>query len=114
MHLLRQAVVVQSVAGYGTSQICVFNILSRKYSWLGVLEGSVKLTECQVPEWWLTAPGGGTNRWRAWRIVTSASGCLSEALALRSQGRVTLEGPYWIWAPAGSTENIPFFGTYRQ
>lgn len=87
----------------------MFNILSRKYSWLGVLEGGVKLTECQVPEWLLTAPGGGgTNRWRVWRIVTSASGYLLEASALRSQGRVALKGASWIWAPAGSTEDIPF------
>lgn len=63
VRLLRQAVVVQSVAGRGTSQMCVFNILSRKRSWLGVLEGGVKLTECQTPEWLPTAPGGGgTNR----------------------------------------------------
>lgn len=69
-------------------------------------EGGAKLTECQVPEWLLTASGGGgTNRWRVWRIVTSASGCFLEASALWSQGKVALdlgscrqhrEGPFFL------------------
>lgn len=59
VHLLRRAAVLQSVAGYGSSQICVFNVLSRKHFWLGVLEGGVKLTECQAPGCLLMAAGWG-------------------------------------------------------
>lgn len=67
---------MQSGAGYGASQICVFNILSRKHFWPGALEGGVKLTECQVLGCLLTAAGGGGTHLGVWRRVTTvASGC---------------------------------------
>lgn len=107
VHLLRRAAVLQSVAGYGSSQICVFNVLSRKHFWLGVLEGGVKPTECQAPGGLLMAAGWGVGaNVRIGRMVTLASGWLSVASALWFQGKVALGRPYWIWVFAGGRENI--------
>lgn len=68
----------------------------------------MKLTECQVLEWLLTASGGGGTKQVEGLENSDVSFRMLEASALGSQGKVALERAYWIRAPAGSTENIPF------
>lgn len=52
--------------------------------------------------WWDKQVEGLENSDVSFRMLESS--------ALGSQGKVALERAYWIRAPAGSTENIPFWG----